>query len=209
MKLFLIILSALLVAVFIALFGFVGIERMSKWEESKKDALRVLNEARAREAGIGNLLNQELSIPTSVISGLGSEGISEHLRDTREITDALVAVRNESDAAAQQLNSILTNKPFFLPLTKSERVTLDAIRERTPPPTKSTPTSTPGLKATGTPPLSTVTLTMPISIHIPYGSTTLPSGSRVALISRSTDKVRILYQNQVYEVPIYATDLKP
>jgi hypothetical protein len=209
MKLFLVILSALLVAVFIALLGFVGVERMSKWQESKNDALRLLNAAREREAGIGSLLNQELSIPTSVISGLGSDGISEHLRDTREITDALVSARNQSDAAAQQLQSVLNNKPFFLPLTKSERVALDAIREPTPPLAKATPASSPQLKPTGTPAPVTITLTRPISIQIPYGSTTLPSGSRVTLISRSGDKAHILYQNQAYEVPIYATDLKP
>ena len=53
-----------------------------------------------------------------------------------------------------------------------------------------------------------VTLAKAISIPIQSGSTVLPPGTRLQVVSRDTSNVRIKYMNAMYEIPISATDLR-
>src|SRR5207237_1333269 len=53
-----------------------------------------------------------------------------------------------------------------------------------------------------------VTITQPITIQIPYGTTVLQSGTRLPIVSRDTQTVLVNYMNQIYPIPITSTDLK-
>ena len=55
---------------------------------------------------------------------------------------------------------------------------------------------------------NTVTVTKPVSITIPYGVIGLRTGTKLQLLSRTSDKVRVRYDGTDYDIPISATDLR-
>lgn len=61
--------------------------------------------------------------------------------------------------------------------------------------------------AIATPP-QFVTITQPVTIQIPYGTTVLPVGMKLPVVSRDAAAVRVRYTNDVYAIPISATDLR-
>src|SRR5579864_233935 len=52
-----------------------------------------------------------------------------------------------------------------------------------------------------------VTLTRPVPVQIPYGSTILPPGTRLQVLSRDQQTVDVGYQDSRYTIPISSTDL--
>jgi len=69
------------------------------------------------------------------------------------------------------------------------------------------PTPAPVAAATSTS-VQFVTLTKPVSVQIPYGSTILPSGSKLQLLSRDGQNVDVRYLDARYTIPISSTDLR-
>jgi hypothetical protein len=61
--------------------------------------------------------------------------------------------------------------------------------------------------AIATPP-QFITITQPVTIQIPYGTTVLSAGMKLPVVSRDAAAVRVRYLNDVYAVPIAATDLR-
>jgi hypothetical protein len=61
--------------------------------------------------------------------------------------------------------------------------------------------------AVATPP-QFVTITQPITIQIPYGTTVLAPGTKLPVVSRDATAVRVRYMNDVYAIPIGSTDLR-
>jgi hypothetical protein len=53
-----------------------------------------------------------------------------------------------------------------------------------------------------------VTITQPVTIQIPYGTTVLPVGMKLPVVSRDAAAVRVRYMNDIYAIPIGATDLR-
>lgn len=53
-----------------------------------------------------------------------------------------------------------------------------------------------------------VTITQPVTIQIPYGTTVIPRGMKLPVISRDAQAVRVRYMNEVYAVPVSSTDLR-
>ncbi len=52
-----------------------------------------------------------------------------------------------------------------------------------------------------------VTLTKPVPVQIPYGSTILPPGTKLQVLSRDQQTVDVRYQDARYTIPILSTDL--
>lgn len=52
-----------------------------------------------------------------------------------------------------------------------------------------------------------VTLTRPVPVQIPYGSTTLPPGTKLQVLSRDQQTVDVRYLDSRYTIPISSTDL--
>lgn len=73
----------------------------------------------------------------------------------------------------------------------------------TPPPVvASTPAAAPNPSA------QFVTLTRPVPVQVPYGSTTLPPGTKLQVLSREGQTVDVRYQDSRYTIPISSTDLR-
>jgi hypothetical protein len=53
-----------------------------------------------------------------------------------------------------------------------------------------------------------VTLTKPVPVQVPYGSTVLPPGTKLQILSRDQQTVDVRYQDARYTIPISATDLR-
>jgi hypothetical protein len=53
-----------------------------------------------------------------------------------------------------------------------------------------------------------VTITQPVTIQIPYGTTVLQPGMKVPVISRDAQTVHVRYMDEIYPIPITSTDLK-
>jgi hypothetical protein len=70
------------------------------------------------------------------------------------------------------------------------------------------PTDGVGVEPTGVSPPQLVTITQSVSVPLPYGTTVLPVGTRLAFVSRDGSDVRIRYAGGEYTIPISATDLK-
>lgn len=68
-----------------------------------------------------------------------------------------------------------------------------------PPPLTPLPTTTPQ---------DFVTITQPVTIQIPYGTTVLHPGMKLPIISRDAQTVHVRYLDQIYPIPITSTDLK-
>jgi hypothetical protein len=62
-------------------------------------------------------------------------------------------------------------------------------------------------QTTGTDPVF-FTLTKAITIQVPYGSLTLPVGTRLPLVSREDEDVIFRYVDGDYSIPISSTDLR-
>ena len=75
---------------------------------------------------------------------------------------------------------------------------------------KSTPLKSPVAVMPASPPRvpNIITLTKPVSITIPYGVIGLRTGTKLQLLSRTSDKVRVRYDGADYDIPISATDLR-
>ncbi|PYJ43202.1 MAG: hypothetical protein DME86_03520 [Verrucomicrobia bacterium] len=75
---------------------------------------------------------------------------------------------------------------------------------------KSAPLKSPVAVTSITPPRipNIITLTKPVSITIPYGIIGLRIGTKVQLLSRTSDKVRVRHDGIDYEIPISATNLR-
>jgi hypothetical protein len=52
-----------------------------------------------------------------------------------------------------------------------------------------------------------ITLTRAVPVQIAYGSTTLPAGTKLQLLSRDQQTVDVRYQDSRYTIPISSTDL--
>jgi hypothetical protein len=65
----------------------------------------------------------------------------------------------------------------------------------TPYPTPATP-----------PPVTSITLTQPVTIKIPYGQTVLPRGTKLKVVSHDAQNITVEYMNGNYLVPITSTD---
>ena len=76
--------------------------------------------------------------------------------------------------------------------------------------TKSAPLKSPVAVTPIAPPRvpNIITLTKPVSITIPYGIIGLRIGTKVQLLSRTSDKVRVRHDGIDYEIPISATNLR-
>jgi hypothetical protein len=68
------------------------------------------------------------------------------------------------------------------------------------------PIAIPQPQPTGTP-AQFVTLTKPVPVQIPYGSTILPPGTKLQLLSRDAQTVDVRYLDSRYTIPISSTDL--
>jgi hypothetical protein len=55
---------------------------------------------------------------------------------------------------------------------------------------------------------NTVTLTQPVSVRVEYGVVGLAIGTKLHLLSREGDNVRVRYDGADYDIAISATDLK-
>ena len=78
--------------------------------------------------------------------------------------------------------------------------------EATPSPTISSPTTTATAKeAPGSEQF--VTLTRPVTIQIPFGTTVLKPGTKVPVLSRDAQSVDVRYLDSRYTIPISSTDL--
>lgn len=51
-----------------------------------------------------------------------------------------------------------------------------------------------------------ITLTKPVTIQVPYGSTVLPAGTKLPVLSRDAQNVDVRYLNARYTIPISFTD---
>ena len=51
-----------------------------------------------------------------------------------------------------------------------------------------------------------VTITQPVTIQIPYGTTVLQPGTKLPVISRDAQTVRVRYMNEIYTIPVSSTD---
>ncbi len=52
------------------------------------------------------------------------------------------------------------------------------------------------------------TLTRPVAIKVPYGSTVIPRGMRLPVVSRGGSNVTVRYLGQLHTIPVDSTDLK-
>jgi hypothetical protein len=52
-----------------------------------------------------------------------------------------------------------------------------------------------------------ITLTRAVPVQIPYGSTILPAGTKLQLLSRDQQTVDVRYQDSRYTIPVSSTDL--
>jgi len=55
-------------------------------------------------------------------------------------------------------------------------------------------------------PQELVTITQPVTIQIPYGTTVLQPGTTLPVASRDGTSVRVRYMNQIYPIPITSTE---
>ena len=55
---------------------------------------------------------------------------------------------------------------------------------------------------------TTVTITKPVTISIPYGQTVLQPGTELTVVDRNGDNIRVNYMGGTQSVPIASTDLK-
>ena len=76
-----------------------------------------------------------------------------------------------------------------------------------PPAVAATPTA-PLVQQPPSAPAQFVTLTRPVPVQIPYGSTTLPPGTKLQVLSRDQQTVDVRYLDARYTIPISSTDLK-
>jgi len=53
-----------------------------------------------------------------------------------------------------------------------------------------------------------VTITKPVTIQIPYGTTVLQPGTRLPVLSRGSRSVDVRYMNARYAIPVSSTDLR-
>jgi hypothetical protein len=53
-----------------------------------------------------------------------------------------------------------------------------------------------------------VTITKPVAIRIPFGTTVLQPGLKLPFVSRDTQTVHVRYMDEVYSIPIEDTDLQ-
>src|SRR5204862_5423928 len=53
-----------------------------------------------------------------------------------------------------------------------------------------------------------VTITKPVAIQIPHGSTVLQPGTRLPILSRDSNSVDVRYLDSRYTIPISSTDLR-
>jgi hypothetical protein len=53
-----------------------------------------------------------------------------------------------------------------------------------------------------------VTITKPVTIQIPYGTTTLPRGMKLLVVSRDANNVRVRYLDGTYAIPVLVTDAR-
>jgi hypothetical protein len=81
-----------------------------------------------------------------------------------------------------------------------------------PPPEMSAPSAAPSPPATAVPQSTSgsdqfVTLTKPVTVQIPHGSTVLQPGTKLPVLSRNAQNVDVRYLDARYSVPISSTDL--
>jgi hypothetical protein len=53
-----------------------------------------------------------------------------------------------------------------------------------------------------------VTITQPVTVEIPYGTTVLQPGMRLPILSRDSQSVDVRYLDARYAIPISSTNLK-
>ena len=91
-----------------------------------------------------------------------------------------------------------------------------AVGTANPPPTAVAVAPTP---ATSAPPIATtpipqptaaseqfITLTKPVTIQVPYGTTVLQPGTKLPVLSRDSQNIDVRYMNSRYAIPIASTD---
>jgi hypothetical protein len=76
-----------------------------------------------------------------------------------------------------------------------------------PTPTNAAPASPPISQPTATPE-QFVTITKPVTIQVPYGTTVLQPGMKLPVLSRDSQSVDVRYLNARYSIPISSTDLR-
>jgi hypothetical protein len=74
-----------------------------------------------------------------------------------------------------------------------------------PPAISETPVASPQPNVPGE---QFVTLTRPVPVQIPYGTTVLQPGTRLPILSREAQTVDVRYLDARYTIPISATDLR-
>jgi hypothetical protein len=188
MKIFLSTFAALLLAgaIFIALF-FAYIKFVA-WEQEKNEAM-----ARTRsEIVAADYFANELRTLSPLMSAQTALDIAiERANIAREGTDSL--------------KETLERKPFFLPLTAEEKKLLqDAIAsvkaEQETISTFKPPTPTPP-QVSHLPALAKITLAQPVVVQAQYGSTTLPIGTEVELVSQDASSAHIRYAGRELIIP--------
>ena len=89
------------------------------------------------------------------------------------------------------------------PVMKLETAT--AVAAPNPQPSTSPPPSAPAVPAA---PEQFATITKPVAIQIPHGSTVLQPGTRLPILSRDSNSVDVRYLDSRYTIPISSTDLR-
>jgi hypothetical protein len=208
MKLFGIVLAAILVAGAIFVSGWGVVSKVHNWENRKREEIGLINQLTAAHKEIYED-SQSGSLET--------------------LTAAIrMMTRNEAQRrqVLQALKEILENKPFFLPLTEEEskdfayiKSTLAAKKSEAESPTptparniaisaKSRSTEVPTPAPTLALPQVEVTLTKDVSVQSRYGNLVLRKGTKLQLISVDGENLRFHYVDADYEIPISATNYK-
>ena len=122
--------------------------------------------------------------------------------------EAFTSASKDAQSARAEVNWLLRNKPFYLPLTTDESRLLASIaeplsrHEERPTPAPPTPHASPSATS------ALVTLTAPVVISLKYGTTTLQQGTRYVLVSRNSATATIIYAGEFFDVPLSSTDLR-
>ncbi len=125
---------------------------------------------------------------------LVAEGQMEHFRKIRELQKRLGI---DDDAL---LNALEWKSPG----KQETKLLLSEYDSKASSPGATT--ATPASR--GVPEKGFITLTVAVTIPVDYGNSTLQAGSRLKLVSRNGEIVRIHYKDADYEIPVSATDLK-
>jgi hypothetical protein len=195
MRLSVVIFSAGILTASLAVTGFWGVNRYEKWEQQRDQQWNYLNtlDRAFDELAENSRSHQSIDVLTADIRDMGR--LSGRRREARA-----------------ELAWTLQHKPFFLPLTGAERDVLNTVQPQTP---KHTPRSNPTpqtqaavVERASPTPMPSITLTQPVMIHVNNREITLPVGTKLPIYSQSTSYVRILYFNELHDIPVSSTDLK-